>query len=399
MVYKEEFISYLRFEKRYSPHTLQSYQNDLNQFHAFSISIGEEGTEPDPVSIRLWMVSLLENKVTPRSVHRKISALRTYCRYLIREGILKSNPVDRVIKPKMKKRLPSFVEEKSLNKFLNEYEFGSHYEGFRNRMIIEILYQTGIRRNELVQMQTGSIDFYRRELKVLGKRNKERIIPLGRELCNDLREYIHLLESSFPGAEGSWMFRTPGGRQIYPRLVHRIIHQFLSEVTSLEKKSPHLLRHSFATHLLNKGADLNAIKELLGHAGLAATQVYTHNSFEKLKEVYNKAHPQSRLRKEDNMNTKIHSIHFDADQKLIDFIDSRLQKLLLFYEDILNAEVYLRLEDVDDNENKVAEIRLEIPGKSVFAKKKSKTFEEATDNVIEAIRRQLQKQKGKLKQA
>jgi integrase/recombinase XerC len=293
MVYKEEFISYLRFERRYSPNTIQSYSNDLVQFHIFCTEAGVEGIEFEPRTIRLWVVSLLEKKVSPRSVHRKLSALRSFSKFLIREGLLSQNPVDRVLKPKLRKRNPQFVDEKSLNTFLDHYEFGDDYIGFRNRMIIEILYQTGMRRNELLMLETMSYDPIKNQIKVLGKRNKERIIPVGQELIDQLEEYKKVLDESFPGHDGTELFLTPKGKRIYPKLVYNLINNLLSQVTSLEKKSPHVLRHSFATHLLNRGADLNAIKELLGHANLAATQVYTHNSFEKLKEVYTKAHPRA----------------------------------------------------------------------------------------------------------
>lgn len=293
MLYKEEFISYLRFEKRYSDHTVQSYSNDLNQFYIFCNSLGFDEFDLSSKTIRLWMVSLLSENISPRSVHRKLSVLSGFSRFLILQGALRNNPVDMIIKPRLRKRIPSFVEESKLNDFLDNFDFGTDYESFRNRVIIETLYQTGIRRAELIGLDITSIDHERKSIKVFGKRNKQRIVPINDPLVKLYQEYLTLRERTFPEDTSAALFLTSSCRRIYPKLVYLVIHRFLSQVTTQEKKSPHILRHSFATHLLNKGADLNAIKELLGHANLSATQVYTHNSFEKLREIYNKAHPRA----------------------------------------------------------------------------------------------------------
>jgi integrase/recombinase XerC len=293
MLYKDEFLSYLRFEKRYSANTIESYKNDLSQFQTFCIEAGSNDIVLDHSIIRMWIVSLLESGITARSVNRKLSTLKTFSKYLIREGLIKSNPLERVLKPKMSKRIPSFLDQEKLNDALDTFDFGDNYPGIRNQVIIEILYQTGIRRSELVGLKTTSLDFLENNLRVLGKRNKERIIPLNSDLSKRIKTYMNLRDEMFPGNFEESLFLTSGGKPLYPKLVYRLVNQFLKMVTTLEKKSPHLLRHTFATHLLNKGADINAIKELLGHANLAATQVYTHNTFEKLKEIYKQAHPRA----------------------------------------------------------------------------------------------------------
>jgi integrase/recombinase XerC len=293
MLYKDDFLSYLRFEKRYSPHTVASYDNDLKQYHIFCQQAGDDGFAMDSSMIRMWIVSLLEKGDTPRTVNRKLSSLKTFSRYLIREGIISVNPLNKVLKPKMSKRIPAFVDESKLNDFLDTYEFGDDFQGIRNQLIIELLYQTGMRRSELIGLKTSSVNFVESQIKVLGKRNKERLIPVNNDLHKRLKEFMILREKTFPGHLNDSLLLTAKGQVIYPKMVYRIITGFLNQVTTLDKKSPHVLRHSFATHLLNRGADLNAIKELLGHANLSATQVYTHNTFEKLKDIYKQAHPRA----------------------------------------------------------------------------------------------------------
>ena len=294
MLYREEYLSYLRYEKRYSDHTIASYDSDLNQFGAFCEKNGE-GSGLDAGLIRLWVVTLLEEHISPRTIHRKLSSLHSYTRFLLREGHIKTNPLEKVLKPKMNKRIPLFVDEERLNHYLDTYEFGNDFKGLRDRLIIELLYQTGIRRSELVGLKLSSVDSGTQRVKVMGKGNKERIVPFGTDLEKLMDEYLVLRAATFPSSISSEeaLLLTDSGAPVYPKLVYRVVHRFLGLVTTLEKKSPHILRHSFATHLLNKGADLNAIKALLGHANLGATQVYTHNSFEKLKQVYNKAHPRA----------------------------------------------------------------------------------------------------------
>ncbi|MBN1132412.1 MAG: tyrosine-type recombinase/integrase [Bacteroidales bacterium] len=288
-----DFLEYLKSEKRYATNTLLSYRNDLNQYHAFCTRSGSDSMDFNFKSIRNWIVFLMENGYSPRSVHRKLTSLNTYCKFLIRIGELRMNPMERVLKPKLNKRVPSFIDEEKINHLLDYYDFGADYEGVRNRLIINLLYQTGMRRGELLALTEESIDLSGKSIKVTGKRNKQRIIPINDELKAELLHYLEVRDA-LENPEGTpSLLLTKRGQPMYPRLVYTIVNKYLNLISTLERKSPHVLRHTFATHLLNRGADLNAIKELLGHANLSATQVYTHNTFEKLKSIYKRAHPRA----------------------------------------------------------------------------------------------------------
>ena len=289
----EDFLIYLQAEKRYASHTIKAYKNDLNQFHAFCQEHDKEGMDLHFRIIRSWVVHLMDEGYSSRSVHRKLTSLRTYCKFLIRLGELDSNPLDRVLKPKLNKRVPAFVEEAKMDQLLDDFEFGDDFEGVRNRLVLDLLYQTGMRRSELIGLHMGAVDLPGKNLKVLGKRNKERMIPLNEELALSLQQYMLLREKVVQDPEEERLILTARGKPVYDKLVYRIVNKYLALVTTLDKKSPHVLRHTFATHMLNSGADLNAIKELLGHANLSATQVYTHNTFKKLKSIYNQAHPRA----------------------------------------------------------------------------------------------------------
>jgi integrase/recombinase XerC len=285
----DDFLKYLQAEKRYAPRTVKAYKTVLNQFHSFCREDGREDMDLHFRTIRSWVVSMMDAGTSPRTVHKKLTALRTYCKYLIQEGVMETNP----LKPRINKRTPVFVDENSMSKLLDEYSFGEDFEGTRNRLIIELLYLTGMRRSELIGLRCGSLDRHGKTLRVLGKRNKERLIPLGDELLNAIGDYLEKRADVVvePGTEE--LIVTSKGRPAYESMIYRVVRKYLSMVTTLDKKSPHVLRHSFATHMLNRGADLNAIKELLGHANLSATQVYTHNTFKKLKTIYNLAHPRA----------------------------------------------------------------------------------------------------------
>lgn len=289
-----DFLQYIQHIKHYSPHTVRSYRTDLEQFFVFCKSgDGDEESIINHHQIRNWIVELMEIGNSARTTNRKISSLKTYFRYLLKEGIVTVNPVSKVLTPKSDKKLPVFVNEDQMNHLLDDIEFGDNFKGLRNRMIIETFYNTGARLSELVNLRVRDVDFSQQAMKVLGKRNKERIIPLGRDFSNLLESYVKTRETEYYGDESGWLFLTDAGKKLYPRLVYRVVTKFLSLVTTSDKKSPHVLRHTFATHILNQGADLNAIKELLGHANLSATEVYTHNTFEKLKSVYKQAHPRA----------------------------------------------------------------------------------------------------------
>lgn len=295
MSYKESFLNWLRFEKRYSLHTIRSYHNDLNQFLSF-LSIQKQdtdGTSADFKDIRSWIISLMDNNITPRSVNRKITALRSYYKYLMREQVIQSNPMDKVFPPKSGKRLPGFVEQEKMDILLDHVDFGQDFKGVRNRLLIDVLYITGMRLSELINLTHQSVRLDDQSIKVLGKRKKERIIPFNTAYVKIFRDYIDLKRKTFADLDHDFFFVTDKGQPLYEKFVYRIVNKYLRFVTTMEKRSPHIIRHTFATHMLNRGADLNAIKEILGHANLSATQVYTHTTFEKLKTIYKQAHPRA----------------------------------------------------------------------------------------------------------
>ena len=288
-----EYIQYLEFEKRYSKHTLTSYRKDLNQFLSYiNVYYGDHALESvEHLHIRSWMMNMVENKITAKTINRKISSLRSFFNFLIKKDIISKNPTKKIITPKIGKTLPKYVKEKSIEDTF-DYAIKS-FENYRNVLIVELLYATGMRRNELIELKNSDIDFGNENIKVLGKGNKERILPINQNLLLKIKDWIDIRNSKIEIVQEDFLFVTNKGKKMYPKLVYNIVKRHLLGVTSLKTRSPHVLRHSFATHLLNNGADLNAVKELLGHANLTATQVYTHNTIEKLKEIYKKTHPKS----------------------------------------------------------------------------------------------------------
>jgi integrase/recombinase XerC len=289
------FLKYLEFEKRYSKHTLISYRTDLEQFQLFLSTsynlVALQKTEHR--HIRAWVVSLLDQQVSPRSVNRKIASLRSLYKFAISRELILSNPTDRIQALKVSKKLPQFVQEKNITVLFNNLNSDESYAGCRDALIIELFYGTGMRLSELIALTQKSIDFHERTIKVLGKGNKERVIPLYPQLIDKIKIYIAAKNTNFESNEDSPLIVTNKGLPAYPMMINRIVKKYLSRFSTVQKRSPHVLRHSFATHLLDKGADLNAVKDLLGHSSLAATQVYTHNSLEKLKKAFNQAHPKA----------------------------------------------------------------------------------------------------------
>jgi integrase/recombinase XerC len=289
----QAFLEYIQFEKRYSPHTLISYQNDLEQFFAYLASQFDapELTGITAMYVRSWLAELKENEISSKSINRKISALKSFFKYQMKTGLLETSPVATVTAPKINKRLPSFVEEKDLATLFEYVEFSDDWKGRTEKLVLKLFYGSGMRLSELIQLKESQLDHSQSQVKVLGKGNKERIIPVSKELMQELQQYV----SEKPDFEvkTNQLFITAKGKPLQPRMVYSFVKYHLAKVTTLQKKSPHILRHSFATHLMNNGADLNAVKELLGHSSLAATQVYTHNTIEKLKEVFKKAHPKA----------------------------------------------------------------------------------------------------------
>tara|TARA_B100000401_G_C52788630_1_gene712189 strand:- start:173 stop:1039 length:867 start_codon:yes stop_codon:yes gene_type:complete len=284
----ESFLDYLRFEKRFSDHTVKAYQIDLSEFVIFSEakSINDFSVFKSSF-IRSWIVELIEKGLKPKSVNRKLAALRSFYKWLRKEGIVESNPMSKVKGPKNEKRLPSFAKESELHPSKLELVFDDDEKGQMDRLMFEVFYQTGIRLSELLNLK--KTDISNGKLKVLGKRNKERIIPISDDL-NDLLNKFYLIQSK-KRKQSEYVFNLTNGQKLYPTFVYRRINYYLSLATSLDKKSPHILRHSFATHMLNRGAGIETLKDLLGHANLSATQIYTHNSFAQLNNIYKQSHP------------------------------------------------------------------------------------------------------------
>ena len=287
-MHKEKFLHYLKHEKRYSVHTLLSYSTDLKQFTNFLSSEFSVKSirKVNFQLVRSWIAKLLNENISARSVNRKITTLKTYFRFLIREDIINQSPMQKIISPKTPKRLAVFVEEIKMNELLNEIDFGEGVTAERDRLILELFYFTGMRLSELINLKNKDVDFTNSTIRVLGKRNKERLIPITPYILSKIKDLNSSNNSLF-------LFISDKGIQISTKQVYRLVNKYLGMVTSLDKKSPHILRHTFATHMLNNGADINAVKELLGHANLSATQVYTHNTIEKLKTVYKQAHPRA----------------------------------------------------------------------------------------------------------
>ncbi|SDM17985.1 tyrosine-type recombinase/integrase [Siphonobacter aquaeclarae] len=287
------FLQHIKFEKRCSKHTLSAYTSDLEQFSIYLKNTYEltEAEQADFQMIRSWIAALAEKKLDNRSINRKIATLRAYYGFLLRQKTIVKDPMLLIRSLKTDKQLPSFVREQEMHHLLDDLAFTEDFAGQRDRVVLELLYGTGMRLSELIELKISDLNTYEKTLTVLGKRNKQRILPLPNPLYQLLSQYLKLRdELEIPD---EWLILSDNGRKAYPVFIQRIVRKYLSLVSSLEKKSPHVLRHSFATHLLNNGADLNAIKDLMGHSSLAATQVYTHNSIEKLKEAYLQAHPKA----------------------------------------------------------------------------------------------------------
>lgn len=285
---RDDFLKYAQTEKRFSEHTILAYNKDLTQFFEFIGAVDKHSiSEINSKVIRGWMVELLEKDISPSSVNRKLSSLRTYFKWLSKEGIIQMNPTQTVVGPKTKKQIPSFAQENELEVEKMESLFEDDFEGMRDHLIFELLYQTGMRSNELVELKSGNIQLDK--IKVLGKRNKERIIPISTELFNHIKRYENL--KSEINVQTDCLLVLKSGKKLYPKFVYRKINDYLGRVTGLRKKSPHILRHTFATHMLNNGAGLEVLKEILGHANLSATQIYTHNSFAQLTSIYSQSHP------------------------------------------------------------------------------------------------------------
>ncbi|AQG77893.1 tyrosine-type recombinase/integrase [Spirosoma montaniterrae] len=293
----DEFLAHIRYEKRLSQHTLTAYANDLEQFRLFLVQECnvEQPERADFRHIRSWIVSMVEAELDKSTVNRKIATLRSFFGWLLRRKAIDLDPMTKIQALKKSRKLPVYVEEKPMETLLNEVDFPDTFEGQRDKLVLELLYGTGIRLSELIGLKTTDVDLYNKTIMVLGKRNKHRIVPLNQPLFELIQQYRQLKDTTFGSdADQQVLIVSDKGVAAYPVLIQRIVKRHLALVTTLEKKSPHVLRHTFATHLLNRGADLNAIKDLLGHSSLAATQVYTHTSLEQLKKTYDQAHPKAK---------------------------------------------------------------------------------------------------------
>jgi len=292
--YLPGFLQWLRFEKRYSPHTVTSYTNDLNQFEQYLIGAYpslEDLKELNHYQIRSWLAHLKdEGQLSSTTLNRKISTLNSFFKYLLRQGHLEKNPARQIHALKTPERLPVYLKEAETKDLLEEQSFREGFRGFTDRIICELLYNTGMRRQELINLNETDIEWSLRQLRVLGKGNKERLIPLSEAILDTLRDYLKAKEA-LPEADTVRLLILESGKPLYESYVYRVAKNYLGKVSSLKKKSPHVMRHTFATHLLNNGANIQAIKDLLGHSSLAATQVYTHNNIAKLKEIHQLAHP------------------------------------------------------------------------------------------------------------
>ena len=287
------FIDHISHEKKLSKHTVLSYHTDLLQFQEF---VRQELSDSDLVNInhlivRSWVAKLLDTGIAARSVNRKLSSLKSFYKYLLRNNLIKTNPLQKIVSPKTPKKLPVFVDEANMEQLFDGVVFEEGFIGMRDKLLLDVLYQTGLRRIELINLNEQSLDLYDLTIKVLGKRNKERVIPISLDLKRNLEAYFEVKKSK--GFTNPSLFVSLKDKTLKEAEVYKLVTKYLSQITTLGKKSPHVLRHTFATHLLNNGADINAVKELLGHANLSATQIYTHNTIEKLKKTYKQAHPRS----------------------------------------------------------------------------------------------------------
>lgn len=291
----QQFSDYLKYQKRYSQHTVISYQNDLISFFDFiEITYGAiDIAEIRQSMVRSWLAELKEKGMESRSISRKISTLKSFFKYQLKEEVITTSPMTAIVAPKLNKRLPQFVEKDDVDTLFKAVEFPANWEGSTERLILQLFYNTGMRQAELVNLKESQVDFSKKVIKVLGKGNKERIIPVNTAVLAGLSEYLAAKRKEFEQPDTVYVLVNRKGVKLYPRYVYNVVNRYLSMVTTISKKSPHILRHTFATHLMNNGADLNAVKELLGHSSLAATQIYTHNTIEKLKDIHKKAHPKA----------------------------------------------------------------------------------------------------------
>ena len=393
----DSFLDYLRFERNYSEKTIVSYGIDLIKFEEYIRGKDEnvDFTTVDADLVRGWVMNLIEDGYTSASVNRKLSSLRSFYRFLLKKGVIGEDPMLKIIGPKNKKPLPVFLKEREMDRLLDDVPFKEDFTGCRDRMVLEMFYATGMRLSELIGLNDVDVDFSASLIKVTGKRNKQRLIPFGEELRRAMFVYLKIRNEVLPGKAGAF-FVLKNGKRMYPGKVYLLVKRNLSKVVSLKKRSPHVLRHTFATAMLNNEAELGAVKELLGHSSLTTTEIYTHTTFEELKKVYEQAHPRA-SKKEVFMEVRIQAIHFDATEKLQDFIQKKTAKLEKYCDDINKVEVSLKVVKPETAMNKEASMKVLVPNGEFFAEKVSDTFEESVDVCVDALSKQLTKYKEKLR--
>ncbi|MGV4528588.1 ribosome hibernation-promoting factor, HPF/YfiA family [Ornithobacterium rhinotracheale] len=387
----ENFLEYLSAERRYSKHTVESYQRDLVDFETYVQQIQKNWKNIDKKDLRNYLMQLSEAGNKPKTINRKMSAIRSFFKFLIYIDYISQNPASHIKSLKLPKEVNIPISESEIDQLLNRLFFDETWIGDRDFLLIQLLYETGIRRAELIGINISDIDFEQKQIKVLGKRNKERIIPVRDELLQHVKT---LIQNSPFSKTCAALFATERGKRIYPKLVYNIVISYLRLVTNKKKVSPHVLRHSFATNMLSHGAEINAVKEILGHSSLASTQVYTHNDINQLKKVFNKAHP--REKKVKIMKVNLQAVNFNAKDELVEFVEEKLGKLDQFYDQIVAADVFLKLDNNNSKENKIVEVRLQVPGDDIVVSKDGQTFEEVINLSVDTLKRLVVKKKEKM---
>lgn len=387
----ERFLSYLRYERNQSEHTVAAYELDLQQYVRYVEEVlGEEfvPSDGDRDLIRGFLSSLIEQGRKRSSVHRKLSSLKSYYRYLVKIGTLEQSPARLVRGPRGESPLPAVLSEQEVSNLLYAQEVDKDdFIALRNQLILEMFYETGMRRSELVGLLEGGVDLSSRVLRVFGKGRKERIIPFGDRLAARISKYLALKHQKVGLSQ--IFFVSLGNQPLSGEVVYQIVHERLQSIPGLARRGPHVLRHTFATAMLNNGAQLMAVKELLGHKSVATTVLYTHTSLAELQQMYN-AHPRA-SKKKSIMEVRIQSVHFTATTALEEFVQKKLDRLDRLYGGVVKAEVVLKVAKGGEDKNKEASIRLEVPGPDLFAEKQASSFEEAVDLAVDALKRQIEK--------
>lgn len=393
----ESFLHYIQFERHLSVQTVFSYRDTLYKLCEY-IKIERTAFDASKLSvdtIRLWFLQQMDQGISPRTINRKLSTLKSFYKYLTKNGLCKNNPTLKIIPPKNAKKLPVFFQEKEMDKILEIQEKSFTFEGKLTRIVIDLFYQTGIRVSELIHLIDDDIDFSAHVLRVFGKGSKERFIPFGSSLESEIKDYLSLRTRETGIAQTERLFVDKEGKPLSQQRVYLLVRMAMGKVSSLQKRSPHVLRHTFATTMLNHGADLNVIKDLLGHTSLTATQVYTHTTFDQIHQIYEQAHPRALKSGGTIMEFTMQALNFDSTAKLEAFIEKKVKKLERLSDEIGTAKAILKVVRPETANNKEVEITLLMPNAKLFASKVSDTFEESCDLCCAALEKQLERYKDK----